>query len=197
MQRVEATDTGVRHIRVSATRQQYIRMAETNLVKGRTYCVRRRGASGGNRETRATETETDGYLSGSDARDSFRNHERIETRHTVALGKINDLCLGGLQATHATTPDHTDATAILFLEVESAIDKRFVSHPHRELRIAVHLTRFLTIHQRCRIKILHFTRELGLEIRGIKRRNRRDTVLTVDQRFPGLRRRITHRGKCT
>ena len=116
VQRVETADAGIGHVGIRSARQQHVGMTETNLVKSRTYSMGRRGAGGGNRETRATQPEADGYMSGCDARDGLRNHERIEARHSVAFGEVDDLFFGGLQTAHTASPYHTHAAAV-FLPV--------------------------------------------------------------------------------
>ena len=170
-------------------------MTQPYLIESGSYSMRRRRAGSRNRITQSAQTKTNRDLTGRNTRDSFRNHERVKTGHTVSLREDDHLRLGRDQTAHTAAPDDTDTTAILFVQIQPAVRQGFVRYPNGELRITIQFTCLLAIHHRGDVKILHLPRKLGLEIRRVKSRNRSDSVLSVYQRLPSLRSRITYRSK--
>ena len=189
----ESTDTAEGHIGIRTSGEQYIRVTQTNLVKRRGYCVRRRRACGRYGETEATQTEANGYMSGRNAGDGFRDHEGVETRYAVAFGEVDDLLFGRQQSAHTASPDHAYAAAVLLLQVQPAIAQSLVGHAHGELRITVHPMHLFLVDYRRRVKTLDFTGKLRLILRRIEGGDRSDTILAIHQRTPCLRSGITNR----
>ena len=189
----ESTDTAVGHIGIRTSGEQYIRVTQTKLVKSRGYCVRRRRTGGRYGEAEATQTEANGYLSGCDAGDGFRDHEGVETRYAVAFGEVDDLLFDSQQSAHTATPDHTDASAVLFLQVQPAIAQSFVGNAHGELGKTIHLTRLFLVNHCRRVKPLDFSGKLRLILRRIEGGDRSDTILAIHQRTPCLRSGFANR----
>ena len=159
--------------------------------------MRGRRTSRGYRETQTPETEPDRDLSGRNTRDRFGDHERIETRGAVSFSETVHLLLQGLQSAHSAAPYYSYAGTIFTLQVQLTVTQSLICHTHGELGIAVHLTRLFAIDICLGIEVLHLARELSLEQTRIKRSNRRDSAHSFHQRFPCIRRGITHRGKRT
>ena len=163
MERVEAADTGHRYVRIRTTRQDDVCMTQTYLVEGLCYGVGRRRASRANRETQSAQSEEDGYLSGSNARNGLRNHEGVEARYAVSFAEVDTLLLGRAQSAHTASPYYADTVAVLLLHIQSGIIYSLLGYPYRELCIAVELTHLFAVEQWRRVEALDFSGKLRLK----------------------------------
>jgi len=88
------------------------------------------------------------------------------------------------QAAYARADDGADAVGIFFCDFQAAVAPRLHARRHAVMDEAVHLLGFLGGHVLRDVEILDFTRDLGVESRGIETSDTPDARTPVDDIVP-------------
>ena len=118
--------------------------------------------------------------------DHHGDEQRVHAAGTLCV-ETPGLSLRKRQGADAGPDGAAGPEGIFLRHVKAGILHRFLCRRHRELREALHAPRGLRVHILLRVEILHFRRQLRLERRSVKGRDRADSDLSflagIPERF--------------